>query len=116
MVENAEDTEAKLSVNMQKFKNEIDSVNRLLLAENDRLTEIHDNLFGQVENLRARIESKSKRLMVRNDEAGGHHGEERRASQGMGKDAAREGGQRRTTEAGVYRQEYDDWVKTDILI
>ena len=77
MIENSGDTEAKLSVNMQKFKNEVDSVHDLLLAENDRLTEIRDELQNKVDNVRSRVESKQNKLTDRDDTSGRHHGEER---------------------------------------
>lgn len=67
VIENAEDTEAKLSVNMQKFKNEVDSVGSLLMAENDRLTEIRDELQKKVDTMRSRIESRLKELTSRDD-------------------------------------------------
>lgn len=58
MVENAEDTAGKLSVNMDKFRNEVDSVNRLLMAQNESLTEQRDNLQIHVDRLKERVESR----------------------------------------------------------
>lgn len=64
MIENGEDTEAKLSVNMQKFRNEVDSVSSLLMAENERLTEIRDGLQNKVDTMRSRIESRPQSLHI----------------------------------------------------
>lgn len=52
---------ADLRVNMDKFRNEVDSVNRLLMAQNESLAEERDNLQIKVDKLKEKIESSLKR-------------------------------------------------------
>ena len=44
--------------NLKKFKNEVLSVSGLLMAENERLTEIRDSLQSRVDKLRGNVESR----------------------------------------------------------
>lgn len=55
-----------MSVNMTKFSNEVESVHSLLLADNERLTEVRDGLQSRVDKMRELVES-SRWITLRND-------------------------------------------------
>ena len=46
-----------MSVNMTKFKNEVESVHSLLLADNERLTEVRDGLQSRVDQMKELVQS-----------------------------------------------------------
>ncbi len=58
MYESAENSEGKFLTNINKFRSEVLSVHGLLLAENDRLTELKDKLETDVDKLRERVNCK----------------------------------------------------------
>lgn len=68
MIHGDEESGQSFFTNLTKFKNEVVSVSSLLMAENDRLTEIRDSLQSKVGALRELTES--RRESGRIDDAG----------------------------------------------
>lgn len=71
-----------MSVNMTKFSNEVESVHSLLLADNERLTEVRDGLQSRVDKMKELVESKLP-LICRNDISCRYSREERGKAQNM---------------------------------
>ena len=68
LFENSGENEANFMINLNKFKQEVESVNSLLEAENDRLTEVRESMQSQVDTMKGRIES--RKILSRNDCSG----------------------------------------------
>lgn len=58
MIQGDEESGLSFFTNLTKFKNEVVSVSSLLMAENDRLTEIRDSLQAKVNDMRELTESR----------------------------------------------------------
>ena len=57
MIQGGDASGLSFFTNLTKFKNEVVSVSSLLMAENDRLTEIRDSLQAKVAGMRELAES-----------------------------------------------------------